>query len=116
LVIPGLKRVRRNRRLRTIRNGDVTAAWDEIVDQLTDLGHDVPEHQTPIEFARSTDRSLVPLATAYGASVYGGHRHAGRIDDFLAVERWVKLKYEGGQRARASFNPTSLLRRRGSAS
>ncbi|MDH3462327.1 MAG: DUF3488 and transglutaminase-like domain-containing protein [Acidimicrobiia bacterium] len=112
LAIPALKKLRRNRRLRTIRHGDVTAAWDEIVDQLTDLGHQIPEFQTPIEFARSTDRSLVPLATAYGASLYGGHENVGKMDDLLAVEGWVKLKYESGQRMRASFNPTSLVRRR----
>lgn len=112
LAIPLIKRVRRRQRIKAIKTGNVTAAWDEIVDQLTDLGTDVPGFQTPIEFARATDRSMVPLATAYGASVYGGHSNAGRMDDFLAVEGWMKLKYEGRHRMRASFNPTSVWRRR----
>ena len=51
--------------------GDITAAWDEIVDRLADLGSPVPSHQTPLEFARATDRSLVPLASSYSATVYG---------------------------------------------
>lgn len=110
-AIPIFKNVRRRRRLRTILKGDITAAWDEIVDQLTDLGINVPAHNTPIEFARSTDRSLVPLATAYGASIYGGYSGAGKMDDFLAAERWMKLKYEGGERMRARFNPSSLIKR-----
>jgi hypothetical protein len=111
-AVPILKRVRRSRRLRSIREGDVTAAWDEIVDQLRDLGEAVPAHQTPIEFARATDRSLMPLAYAYGASIYGGQVNNGKEDDFTAVENWIRLKYEGGERMRARFRPTSLLARR----
>jgi Transglutaminase-like superfamily/TgpA N-terminal domain len=109
-LIPILKRVRRYRRLRLIREGDVTAAWDEIVDQLSDLGEPVPANQTPYEFARSTDRTLVPVATAYGAAIYGGKADQGKEDDFLAVENWIRLKFEGGQRMRSRFNPGSLLK------
>ncbi|HEY5889387.1 MAG TPA: DUF3488 and transglutaminase-like domain-containing protein [Acidimicrobiia bacterium] len=108
-LIPVMKRIRRRRRLAMIREGDVTAAWDEIVDQLRDLGEHVPADQTPIEFARSTDRTLVPVATAYGAAIYGGKPNQGKVDDFLAVENWIRLKYEGGQRVRSRFNPGSLL-------
>ena len=111
-LIPTVKSFRRRRRLREIRNGDITAAWDEIVDQLSDLGEAVPEHKTPVEFALETDRSLVPVATAYGATIYGGQANRGNEDDFLAVENWMRLKYEGGRRMRARFNPGSLLRRR----
>lgn len=115
LLIPASKRVRRKRRLKIIREGDVAAAWDEIVDQLGDLGEVIPEHQTPIEFAMAMDRSLVPVATAYGAEIYGGHQRRGKEDDFLAVEGWIKLQYEGGRRMRARFKPGSLLgRSRGS--
>lgn len=117
LVVPVMKRFRRNRRLRQIRDGDVTAAWDEIVDQLRDLGEPIPAHQTPIEFAVATDRSLVPVATAYGAAIYGGREGQDSEHDFLAVEGWIKLRYEGGERMRARFKPGSLIsRRRDSAS
>ena len=112
-MVPVYKGIRRRRRLHEIRNGDITAAWDEIVDQLSDLGEEIPEHQTPYEFAIATDRSLVPVATAYGAAIYGGHDGRGREEDFQAVESWIKLRYEGGKRLRARFNPTSLIRRNG---
>ncbi len=111
-AIPLLKGLRRRRRMATIRTGDITAAWDEIVDQLSDLGEAVPDHNTPVEFALATDRSLVPVARAYGAAIYGGRANEGKVDDFLAVEHWIKLRYEGGRRMRARFNPSSLLRRR----
>lgn len=110
-LIPTMKRMRRSRRLRLIREGDVTAAWDEIVDQLQDLGEVVPADQTPIEFAKATDRTLVPIATAYGAAIYGGKPNQGKESDFLAVENWIRLKYEGGQRIRSRFNPGSLFNR-----
>ncbi|MGF1617467.1 MAG: transglutaminase domain-containing protein [Acidimicrobiia bacterium] len=111
-AIPLLKGLRRRRRMATIRTGDITAAWDEIVDQLSDLGERIPEHNTPIEFALATDRSLVPVARAYGAAIYGRRANEGKVDDFLAVEHWIKLRYEGGRRMRARFNPSSLLQRR----
>jgi transglutaminase-like putative cysteine protease len=111
-AVPLLKGLRRRRRMSTIRTGDITAAWDEIVDQLSDLGEPVPDHNTPVEFALATDRSLVPVARAYGAAIYGGRANEGKVDDFLAVEHWIKLRYEGGRRMRARFNPASLLKRR----
>jgi transglutaminase-like putative cysteine protease len=110
-AIPILKSVRRRRRIQRLRNGDITAAWDEIVDRLTDLGTPVPSYQTPIEFARATDRSLVPLATSYSAAIYGGHNGHGGVHDLDVIEDWIRLSYEGGVRARAVFNPRSLLDR-----
>ncbi len=110
--IPGYKRFRRKRRLKVIQEGDVTAAWDEIVDQLSDLGEVIPEYQTPIEFALEKDRTLVPVATAYGAAIYGGKAGEGSEDDFLAVEDWIRMRYESGRRMRARFNPGSVIKRR----
>ncbi len=110
--IPTTKAIRRRRRLRRLREGDITAAWDEIVDRLTDLGEPVADHQTPLEFARSRDRSLVPLATTYAAAIYGDRNGYGTEADMESVESWLKLRFEGGKRARASFNPRSLMGRR----
>jgi len=109
-LIPLLKAIRRRRRLRRLREGDITAAWDEIVDRLTDLGTPVPAFQTPIEFARATDRSLVPRASSYSAAVYGDRNGNARESDLATVEDWIKLRYEGGARTRAAFNPASLLK------
>jgi transglutaminase-like putative cysteine protease len=111
-AIPMLKSVRRRRRIQRLRTGDITAAWDEIVDRLTDLGTPVPAYQTPIEFARATDRSLVPLATSYSAAIYGGHNGHGGVHDLDVIEDWIRLSYESGVRARAVFNPRSLLDKR----
>jgi len=110
-LIPMLKAFRRRRRMRRLAEGDITAAWDEIVDRLTDLRSPVPAHQTPLEFARATDRSLVPLASSYSATVYGSRTGLGEVTDLTQVEGWLKLRYESGERTVAAFNPRSLLSR-----
>lgn len=110
-LVPILKAVRRRRRLRRLRTGDVTAAWEEMVDRLADLGTPVPGHQTPIEFARSTDRSLVPLAHSYSAAIYGERNGTAREPELRAVETWIRLRYDDAARMRAAFNPRSLMRR-----
>jgi hypothetical protein len=108
--IPLLKSVRRRRRMSRLREGDITAAWEEIVDRLDDLGTPVPAHQTPLEFATATDRSLIPLARTYSAAIYGDVNGLAREEDLEAVERWLRMRYEGGKRTRAAFNPKSLYR------
>jgi len=109
--VPLLKALRRRRRLGRLRQGDITAAWDEIVDRLADLGSPVPSHQTPLEFATATDRSLVPLATSYSAAIYGDRNGGAQESDLATIENWIKLRFENGDRARAAFNPRSLLDR-----
>lgn len=108
-LIPMLKAFRRRRRLKRLREGDITAAWDEIVDRMTDLGSPVPAHQTPLEFAAATDRSLVPLASSYSAAIYGSRNGGAKESDLDTVETWIKLRFESGPRTRAAFNPRSLL-------
>jgi transglutaminase-like putative cysteine protease len=110
-LVPMLKRQRRSRRLRRLREGDITAAWDEIVDRLNDLGRPIPEHQTPMEFAVGTDRSLVPLAASYSAAVYGERNGNGTERDLETVENWLRIRFESGERARAAINPKSLFKR-----
>ncbi len=110
-LVPLLKRFRRSRRMRRLREGDITAAWDEIVDRLADLGRPIPDHQTPLEFASATDRSLVPLASSYSAAVYGGRNGHGSERDLESVENWIRMRFESGARARAAVNPKSLFKR-----
>jgi hypothetical protein len=110
-VIPLLKTLRRRRRLKTIRNGDITAAWEEIVDQLTDLGETVPGHMTPLEFATETDPALLSLAVNYSASIYGGRTGRGQESDLLEVEGWIHGRYDTASRAKAAISPRSLMRR-----
>lgn len=111
VAIPGFKKLRRRRRLARVRNGDITAAWDEIVDRLTDLGVDVEDYMTPVEVARSTNHSLLPLAHSYSATVYGGRTGQATETDLVDVEWWIDRTFEGKQRTRAAFSLRSLVRR-----
>jgi transglutaminase-like putative cysteine protease len=70
-LVPAVKWARRRHRLRALAAGDVSAAWREIVDRLSDLGEEPPPASTPDEVARATDPAMSPLARAYGESIYG---------------------------------------------
>jgi transglutaminase-like putative cysteine protease len=110
-VIPLVKRIRRRRRLNRVRDGDITAAWDEIVDRLTDLGMDVSPSLTPLELAQSTDHTLLPLAHSYSSTIYGGRTGQARESDLISIEWWIERTYEGSQRARAALSFRSFRRR-----
>ncbi|MGH8944816.1 MAG: transglutaminaseTgpA domain-containing protein [Acidimicrobiia bacterium] len=107
-AVPLAKSVRRRRRLARLRRGDITAAWEEIVDRLTDLGEPVPPAKTPMELARDTDIALLSLAVGYSAAVYGGRIGNGKESDLLDIEGWLHTKYQGGRRIRARISPRSL--------
>lgn len=70
-AIPAVKWWRRRRRMRRLESGDITAAWEEIVTRLTDLGEAPNPADTPVEVAASVDEAMGPLATVYSATVYG---------------------------------------------
>jgi hypothetical protein len=110
-LIPMLKALRRRRRIKRLHEGDITAAWDEIVDRLADLRTPVPAHQTPLEFARATGKDLVPLASSYSATVYGNRTGQGHVSDLTHAETWIDRNYETWDRALAAFNPRSLIDR-----
>lgn len=110
-AIPIYKRVRRRRRLERIRKGDVTAAWDEIVDRLADLGEPVSDTMTPLEVARARDIALLPLALSYGASIYGGREGTARESDLFGAELWLDNHYDTGRRVRAAMSLSSLVPR-----
>lgn len=110
-AVPLAKRMRRRRRLQRIREGDVTAAWDEIVDRLADLGEPISPSLTPIEAARSTNPALLPLAVSYAAAIYGGREGQARESDFFGAELWLDSHYDTGAKTRAAMNVRSLMRR-----
>ncbi|MGA7272722.1 MAG: hypothetical protein WB239_16745, partial [Acidimicrobiia bacterium] len=110
-AVPVAKRARRRARMRRARQGDITAVWEEITDRLSDLGSPPPLHETPLEFAAATDHSLVPLARAYSASIYGGIHVEGASDYLRTAERWLHTRFTTPARARAAFSPRSLSRR-----
>jgi len=70
-LVPAIKWSRRRLRMRRLESGDISAAWSEIVDRLTDLGDGPAPSATPLEFADRTDPAMRPLAEVYGASLYG---------------------------------------------
>jgi transglutaminase-like putative cysteine protease len=70
-LLPAVKWARRRHRRRRLAAGDVSAAWRDIVDRLSDLGADPPVAATPREVAAATDPAMRPLADVYGRSVYG---------------------------------------------
>ena len=70
-LLPAIKTARRRRRLRRLGKGDISAAWAEIVDRLSDLGAGPETGDTPLEFAASAEKSIVPLAEVYTRATYG---------------------------------------------
>lgn len=72
--VPLAKWMRRRRRLKKLENGDITGAWEEIVDRLTDLGRPPTPDQTHTEVAGAVHRSLAPLARNVSEYVYGPDR------------------------------------------
>ncbi len=72
--IPAAKWMRRRRRLKALKEGDITGAWEEIVDRLTDLGRPPTPDQTHAEVAASVHRSLNPLARNVSEAVFGPER------------------------------------------
>lgn len=108
---PLIKRLRKRRRIHSLRTGDITAAWDQLVDRLGDIGDPIPANLTPVEFAKEKDLALVGLATSYASTVYGGVSGQGSEADLHNVEDWVSERYRGLERLKGAFNPRSLLHR-----
>jgi len=119
-LLPAIKWFRRRRRLARLRRGDISAAWSEIVDRLTDLGAGPGWSSTPVEFAEQTDPVLTPLADAYGTMVYGPQREPGAAAPLVAVaersladaEDVLPEHFTGWQRFRARYSLRSILGRR----
>ena len=71
LTIPLAKWWNRRRRMKRLEAGDITAAWEEIVTRLTDLGTPPDPSRTPVEAAADVDEAMKPLALVYSRVVYG---------------------------------------------
>ena len=110
-AIPVAKSIRRRRRRRRAASGDVTAAWEEIVDRLSDLGSGPTPDRTPLEYAGETSPDLLPLAYAYSAAVYGDREAVDSSRHLASAERWLERNFDRSHRARGALNPRSLLKR-----
>ncbi len=109
--IPAAKAIRRRRRLQRVRDGDITAAWEELVDRLTDLGRAPTESATPLEVAQANDPALLPLANAYSASIYGGRAAQSADEDLLGAEWWLERTTDRNQRVLAALSLKSIVQR-----
>lgn len=114
-LIPGLKWLRRRRRLRRLSTGDIAAAWQELVDRLTDLGDPPSPTTTPLEIARATDPVMTPLAGVYAEAIYGpsgqvtARSLAIATRAFEDTEGRLVGRYSTARRAWSRYRLTSLV-------
>jgi transglutaminase-like putative cysteine protease len=116
-AIPIVKWARHRSRMRRLDDGDISAAWEEIVVRLTDFGAEPDSAATPTEVAETVDDAMKPLASVYSRSVYGS---AGRLSSEqtdtarrsmqLTSERFV-MRYSAIERFRSYYRLGSLRRR-----
>jgi transglutaminase-like putative cysteine protease len=116
-AIPILKWARRRTRMRRLADGDVSAAWEEIVVRLTDFGAEPDPAATPIEVAATVDDAMKPLASVYSRSVYGSEDNVSdaqadtaRQSMQLTSDRFV-MRYSAIERFRSYYRLGSLTRR-----
>jgi transglutaminase-like putative cysteine protease len=116
-MIPAVKWSRRRVRLHRLAEGDVPAAWREAVDRLTDLDEEPPASATPMEVAKSTETSMLPLAQIYGSIIYGPGEY-GRAEVRTAsaslrrTERRVAARHSRRERIMSHYRLRSLKRGR----
>jgi hypothetical protein len=113
--IPTIKWWKRNRRMKRLENGDISAAWEDIVARLTDLGEAPSAAATPRQIAQSVDNVMLPLATVYGRSIYGPQeaastRHINTATESLEQTRSrLTTRHSVARRFVAAYRPTSVI-------
>jgi transglutaminase-like putative cysteine protease len=106
-LLPAVKWARRRHRLDGLATGDVSGAWREMVDRLSDLGDEPAPAATPLEVAVATDAAMVPLARTYGESIYG--RPKGRSFDLAQVAIATRSFQDTEGRFRGRYSPARRL-------
>lgn len=115
-LVPVSKWFRRRSRLKRLQKGDITAAWQDITERLADLGEPFDPAATPLEAAESVDDAFVPLALAYGESLYGEHATTTAViqratDAHTRAVEHMSTLFSPIERGRAALRPTLLVRR-----
>jgi hypothetical protein len=117
VALPLVKWIRHRSRMRRLSDGDISAAWEEIVVRLTDLSEEPDPSFTPDEVAAGVDPAMVPLAAAYTRSVYGStdtisdeQVDVARRSMDLTGER-LTTRYSAMERTRSLYRLGSLRRR-----
>ncbi|MBT8197602.1 MAG: DUF3488 and transglutaminase-like domain-containing protein [Acidimicrobiia bacterium] len=114
-AIPAVKWWRRRRRMRRLLAGDISAAWEEIVVRLTDLGEAPDPTLTPTEIAGDIDESMEPLAAVYSKATYGPVATATAAEVAMAEESLeqttarLSTRYSTVQRLAATYRPETIL-------
>ena len=116
LTAPVTKWFRKRRRAGRLSKGDISAAWEDITERLSDLGEIVDPAATPLEMADSIDEAFVPLARTYGDALYGEKESSTAVidratDAHTRAEQHLTTRYSRTQRLRAVYRPTRLRRR-----
>ena len=117
VIVPGVKAVRRRRRMRQFERGDVAAAWQEIVDRLADLKVDLRTSNTPAEVAAGVGSSLEPLADVYAETAYGigappsARRLATATRSLTEAEETLARTHSLVERVAAMYRVRSLVKR-----
>lgn len=113
--IPLVKWLARRRRFARLRDGDISAAWEEIVARLTDFGEDPRASLTPDELAARVDPAMQPLATVYGRAVYGPPGSVAETHVTTATRSLEQTtqrltgRYSRWERLIAWYRPASLV-------
>jgi len=113
--IPTVKWWQRRRRMRRLEHGDISAAWEDIVARLTDLGDAPSPASTPRQIADSVDQAMVPLAVVYGRAIYGpqqpvaSEQIATATDSLDATMARLATRHSMPQRIVAAYRPTSII-------
>jgi hypothetical protein len=101
--------------MRRLEDGDITAAWEDIVARLTDLGEPPSAAATPRQLANSVDTALMPLAIVYGRSIYGPadsieQQHVDTATQSLDQTRTGLINsHSVGQRIMAAYRPATVI-------
>lgn len=118
VLVPAVKWIRRRWRLRRLLNGDIEAAWNEVTDQLRDVGvWRIPEMVTPQEFAAASLPQMEALAAHYGEQLWS---ESGKVtatmiressEAFHETERTLHATVSWPRRVLGWWNPRSVVKR-----
>jgi len=113
---PLIKIVRHRRLAKRLAQGDIEAAWADIMGRLSDLGETINPARTPLEAASDIDDAFVPLARTYGDTIYGNHEVSTTVidratDEQLMAHQHISTRYSRIERVRAAYRPTRLIER-----
>ncbi len=113
--IPLVKWWQRRRRMKRLEQGDITAAWEDVVTRLNDLGETVDGTLTPQELAAEFDPAMAPLATVYSRALYGpaetlnaDHLETATRSLGQTTAR-LGTRYSTGRRVVAWYRPGTLM-------